>query len=89
MEFTVDDLPEPATEPGDVAAQAGADVVTERADATGGRVGDGTPAVVLRAPVTSGFLLTAGVGLALLIFWMTRVVAPQPQIRLLTARSSA
>ena len=26
---------------------------------------------------------------ALLIFWMTRAVAPQPQIRLLTARSSA
>ncbi|WP_245232030.1 MULTISPECIES: AI-2E family transporter [Micrococcus] len=70
MEFTVDDVPEPATEPGGVTAQAGADVVTGRADAPGERVGDGAPAVVLRAPVTSGFLLTAGVGLALLIFWM-------------------
>lgn len=64
LEFTVDELPEPAAAPGDAPAQAGADVVTERAQA------GGVPPVVLHAPVTAGFLLTAGVGLALLIYTM-------------------
>lgn len=64
LEFTVDDVPEPTAAPGDVPAQAGADVVTERAPA------GGMPPVALHAPVTAGFLLTAGVGLALLIYSM-------------------
>lgn len=70
VEFTVDDLPEPTTEPGDAAAPAGADVVTGRAAATNGPVAGGTPSVFLHAPVTAGFLLTTGVGLALLIYWV-------------------
>lgn len=64
LEFTVDDAPEPATAPGEVPAEAGADVVTDRPSRSG------APSVFLHAPVTAGFLLTTGVGLALMIYWM-------------------
>lgn len=75
LEFVVDDVPEPAAAPGDGQAEAGADVVTaERSGAdvvTAGRSGaDVAPSVFLHAPVTAGFLLATGVGLALLIYWM-------------------
>lgn len=70
VEFTVDDVPEPTTEPGDTPGQAGADVVTGRTGTTSVPVAGGTPSVFLHAPVTAGFLLTTGVGLALLIYWM-------------------
>ncbi|XNZ00839.1 AI-2E family transporter [Micrococcus luteus] len=63
-QFTVDDVPVPGDEPGAVTTEANTDVVAVSSPAAG------EPAVHLRAPVTAGFLLTTGVGLALLIYWM-------------------
>ena len=49
----------------------------------------GGPMAAYQSPAGQIIFIALASITALLIFWMTRVVAPQPQIRLLTARSSA